>query len=226
MKKWKLIGLIIFLQACSADMSFDLKAPQSLIFAADVNREGGKLDRLFFEGGLLRISRFQLDGDRVEAEDYFFQNGYTPPMEIPLDSLAYPSLQFDLPQGIYNSIRLQFEIPSANIPTLIIMGRFQDSTGVWVPLRLEVDSFELFNILALDPYGDQEIVIEEGNSYYGLLKLNPQHWFSSVRTEQLESAQRISLSGQSTILITRSVNAEIFTEVDNRLDELNSLTIF
>ncbi|WP_421754136.1 hypothetical protein [Croceimicrobium sp.] len=226
MKKWKLIGLIIFLQACSADKSYDLKAPQSLIFAADVNREGGKLDRLFFEGGLLRISRFQLDGDRVEAEDYFFQNGYSPAMEIPLDSLAYPRLQFDLPQGIYNSIRLQFEIPSANIPTLIVLGRFQDSTGLWVPLRLEVDSFELFSLLALDQFGDQEIVIEEGNSYYGLLRLNPQHWFSGVRTEQLEAAQRISIGGESTLLINRSVNSEIFTEVDNRLDELNDLTIY
>ncbi|MCR9153637.1 MAG: hypothetical protein NXI09_05970 [Bacteroidetes bacterium] len=225
MKKYLLL-LIIVLQACSADESFDFKSPSGLSFYFDVNREASKNGRLLFNDGFILISRLQLEGDRVQAEDYFFQNGYQPPILAELDSNAYnPQLQFDFPQGIYNRIEFEFEIPSSNITVLQVDGQFKDSTGAWLPIRLEVSSFELFQVLAADREGEQEIVIEDQFSYSALIRLNTVHWFSGISIAQLEAADRTIINGQSGILIKDNKNTAIYNEVDDRLDELNSLSI-
>ncbi len=221
-----LLVCILILQACSSDDDFSLKEPTGLSISMDLNRELTKSDRLYFDGGKILISRLQMEGDRVQADDYFFQNGYQPPLQLALDSTIFnPELQFDLPQGIYNRIAMEFEIPSANIPVLEVRGSFQDSTNNWIPLLLEVDSFELFRLLADNIEGDREIVIDNQLGYNALVKLNPVHWFSGISIEQLEEADQSLLSGQMGILINRQSNSGIFTEVSSRLDELNSLTI-
>lgn len=217
---------IIFLAACSADEFANFKAPGALFLQFDVNREPTKLNRLAFTDGLIRISNFQLDGDRVEAEDYFFQNGFQPPLEILFDSLAIvPQFQFDLPQGIYNTLRINFEIPSANIPTLIVLGSVQKADGTWFPLALEIDSFENFSFLAKNSSGGNELVFQEGSTRIGKIELNPGHWFSGISIEQLEAAEVNDYNGSQVILINRQHNADLYTEIDNRLDELNQLTI-
>ncbi len=227
MKRIQLFLLsLLILAGCAADESADFKAPGALLFQVDINRVPTKLGRLEFDGGLIRISSFQLDGDRVEAEDYFFKNGYQPPLEILFDSLQIAAaLQFDLPQGIYNTLQLNFEIPSANIPTLIVVGRLKKANGDWLPLMLEVDSFENFSFLARNANGGQELVFQEGNVRIGKIEFNPGHWFSGISIEQLEAAPRSLHNGDSILLINRQVNSDFYTEIDNRLDELNQLTI-
>lgn len=225
-KRILLLIAIAFLGACSADDSANFKAPSSLLFTIDVDRSPSKLGRLEFTGGFLRMSSFQLDGDRVEAEDYFFQNGYNPPIEIIFDTLEIsPYLQFDLPQGIYNTIQLNFEIPSANINTLEVYGRHKNAQGTWIDLRLEVDSFEHFSFLGRNANGNTEIVLQEGFSRVGKIVLNPAHWFSALSWEQLEAADRAFYNGDSLILINRNMNSGLYNEIDNRLDELNQLII-
>ena len=184
MKKYLLI-IIVLLQACSADES--LKVPSGFGIRFDVNREFSKDDRLYFLDGEMLISRLKLEGDRVQAEDYFFQNGYQPPLKVSLDADFNSELSFDLPQGIYSRIELDFEIPSANIPVLTINGRFKDSTDTWLPLRIEVSSFEYFQILATDYRGEQEIVIEDQRSYCSLGK-------SSRHQRTLSYKKRIGVS--------------------------------
>ncbi len=222
MKKYLLI-IIVLLQACSADES--LKVPSGFGIRFDVNREFSKDDRLYFLDGEMLISRLKLEGDRVQAEDYFFQNGYQPPLKVSLDADFNSELSFDLPQGIYSRIELDFEIPSANIPVLTINGRFKDSTDTWLPLRIEVSSFEYFQILATDYRGEQEIVIEDQRSYWAIVSLNPVHWFSGISLEQLNQAQQSIIDGEMGILISVDSNSDIYDEVDKRLDELNSLII-
>jgi len=214
------------LTACASDESFDLKAPGSLSLSLDMSREPIKLGTLEFSNGYLRISGLQLDGDRVQAEDYFFQNGYQPPIQVPIDSTWIDgNLFFDLPQGIYNTIQLDFEIPSANIPTLYLEGRFRDSTNLWVNLKLEIDSFERFSLLAQNPQGETEIVLQEGIESRGLIRLNPEHWFSGISIEQLRQAERTLIGGEEILLISRNVNSNMYSEIDNRLDELNQFII-
>lgn len=225
MKKLILIALVL-LQACAADEGFDLKAPSGFRVSVDLNREASKSDRLFFEGGDLLISRFLLEGDRVQGEDYFFQNGYQPPLLALIDSnFTSDELQFDLPQGIYNYLKIEFEIPSSNIPVLNINGQFKDSTGSWIPLHLAISSFELFELYATDRRGDQEIVIDDQEGYQALIRLNPVHWFSGISLQELEQAERSFFNGAQGIMIDTNNNPEIYQEVNSRLDELNSLVI-
>lgn len=225
MKKYILL-ILILLQACALDDSLEYKSPSGLNVRVDLISGPTKNGRLYFDGGQISISRFQLEGNRVQGDDYFFQNGYSPAIAIPLDSNWFnPDLQFDLPQGIYNRIEIQFEIPSANITTLRVEGNFQDSSGQWIPLRLEVDSFEAFQVLASDNEGFREVVIDNDFGYIALIKLNPVHWFSSISLSQLEQADRSMIGGTSGILISSDVNAELYSDIDDRLDELNSLSI-
>lgn len=225
MKKY-ILFIIILLQACSVDSGLEYKSPSGLNVRMDLNAGPTKNGRLYFAGGEIVLSRFQLEGNRVQGDDYFFQNGYNPPISIPLDSTwVNPELQFDLPQGIYNRIEIQFEIPSANITTLRIEGSFQDSSGLWLPLRLEVDSFEAFEVLANNNEGLQEVVIDNEYGYTALIKLNPVHWFSGLSISDLEQAERSLIGGVSGIVISTDVNTVLYSEIDNRLDELNSLSI-
>ena len=69
------------------------------------------------------------------------------------------------------------------------------------------------------------MVFQEGSTRIGKIELNPGHWFSGISIEQLEAAEVNDYNSSQVILINRQHNADLYTEIDNRLDELNQLTI-
>jgi hypothetical protein len=228
MRLFKILLLIFVLQACSSQDA-DLKQPLFLSLNADINRDPLKNNQLWFESGFITFFQVTLSGERLQGDDYYFESSSAPGFVVRFDNAAFvPELQFNMPIGIYSLIRMQFNMPGGGSPSLDLRGKFQDSSGAIIPVILQVDRFESFDIIAKGRFGDQEIILDNAQSSnaQGQIEFNPGHWFSSVSIEDLQGATRAIFEGQESILISNSSNTDIFSEVDDRLDELNQLTFF
>ena len=128
-----------------------------------------------------------------------------------------PSLDaVQIPAGNYLSPYLGFELQDTNDqPQMVIEGTFIDSAGTQVPLRFEFNSGEVFEAEA----GQVELL--EGRVATAQITFDPVFWFSEVTSEELDNASRDS---NGVIVISETSNAEIFSNVADKLDVATQAT--
>ncbi|PCJ84230.1 MAG: hypothetical protein COA57_09505 [Flavobacteriales bacterium] len=195
------------------------KQPTDVSFRMDVNRSPASNGNLVFNGGIIVLERFEFDGKREQGEDVYFRNDYDE-LNISFDSnTSIAELDFDIPQGTYTKIEIEIETDSESDISILVEGDYTTTTGTTYPLRLELESVEIYTVVATDAGGSTEIILDTDVPATSVIMLDPAHWFGTVSASMLDDADLTDVDGAQTILINDETNEDIFDEIEDRMDE-------
>lgn len=229
--------VLLPLFSCKKD---DLTRPVLATLQVEITgmENGRSVEPLLVQGGLLRIGALYFEGYRESGEDYFFTREYADTLAVSFSKTeAGQILSFEMPQGIYERIRISLDVPAIadrqNSNTspdraqlqggVEIWGKYIDVHGEEIPfvfLYTAVDSYE-FNATATS--GSQEIVISNESKRLGRLRFNPLPWMQLINPRMLQSAKLSDVDGVPTIVISESSNDHIYNLLANRIQSSTSL---
>jgi len=198
-----------------------LKESVDLTFILDMNREVNSQQNLVFNEGFIILASFNFEGEREVGENVYFSEPFPNGLNIYLNETnEAQELQFEIPQGIYNRIVIEFEILNDfEQGSLVVEGIFTNSVSTEIPIRFEFNSSEIWEIVAEDESGNNQIIINADEPVLAKIELDPIYWFQTVTNSMFENADRITLNDKSTILISKNFNEDIFVLVVDRFDE-------
>lgn len=219
MKKLNYVVLFLcgflLLESCKKS---EWKKPTEVTFMVDVNKESSLDGKLFFTGGQIILRSITFDGKRMQADDVYFESDFDEGLKVILSSTtANNKLFFDIPQGTYSSIRIDFEAESSENKSIVIKGFYTNTSGVQLPVILELDQIEFFDKIAKNPQGDVEIDLVACNPTKALIQLDPIFWLGNLSTNQLDAAQTTLVDGVESILIKNDTNAGLYDIIDDRV---------
>lgn len=210
---------LLVMNACEKDKD-KWKEPADVAFKMDVNREEAINGNLKFTGGTIVLREFSFDGKRIQGEDYYFEKSFEGGLTVAFDpNKGIPELDFDIPQGNYTKITIEFEIESNGNNSIVVEGSYTTTGGITYPLRLELEEIEIYTVIAKDGSGSSEIVLQKDITTNALIKLDPVYWFGTVSTSMLDNADLVSVGGVMTILINDANNENILDKVEDQIDE-------
>lgn len=219
-----LLAAASLLACCKKKREEQWKEPTDVRFRMDINRTPAMGGLLVFNGGSFEMGEFTFDGDKQsgQGDDYYFSNTFSGGLTINFHpSSTIPQLDFDIPQGTYNTIRIEFESEgSSGDDHIIVTGEYTHSvSSVVTPVRLELEEIELYSVVATGSGGGQEVTLSTDASYKPIIRLDPVHWFQTVPTIDMDNATTYLVMGVPTIVISDSQNEDIFDLVADRVDE-------
>lgn len=214
-----LLLLSSFLYSCQDEQEF--KIPVEAAFFMDIQRNPIAGSRLQFDGGHITLESFDFDGRREQAENVEFSREYEQGLTVPFTSdTPVESLRFQIPQGNYTSISIEFEtFDDFDENNLLIEGSYQNSDDIRYPLVFALRISERFRIQAKSYSDGKQVIAKKEAPISAYIKLNPLHWFQAVPLSALDKAEIVSWNGVPTILISEDVNEELYDLIEDRLQE-------
>lgn len=169
-----------------------------------------------FSSGFITIREIVFDGDMVEGESVSITHEQVAEIDVATGNTT-PSLDaVQIPAGNYLSPNLGIELQDVNDqPQMVIEGTYTDTEGNQVPLRFEFNSGEVFEAEA------DQFELLEGSVATAQITFDPVFWFSEVTSEMLDNASR---DASGVIVISETTNAEIFSNVADKLDVATQAT--
>lgn len=208
-----------FLFSCEQEQEF--KIPVEVGFYMDIQKNAVDNSRLQFYGGSIIVSSFEFEGDREQASEVEFTREYENGLKTTFTSdQAVEAFQFQIPQGNYNHISIEFEtFEGFGENSLVVEGSYQNSEGRRYPLVFALGSSESFEIEA-ESYSDgNQIIVKKEAPVSAFIKLNPVHWFKNIPLSLLDEADVVLWDEVPTIVISEEVNEELYDLIEDRLTE-------
>jgi hypothetical protein len=223
LKRLLFLILLFGLQACETTDDV-LKQPTGIDFNFGFTTNSALSGAVRFESGSLTLSRFSFEGERVQGDDAYFEKDFSDGLTIGIFN-GDPALNFEIPQGTYNRIEVEFELQSAGSQSLELRGSFTDDDGESYPLVLKLGNYYYLEVEANRNQSGGEINLLDDQRYSAEIQLNPAHWFRELDEDDLEDAEIINYQGQPTLLISEQHNEELWDEIIDDLDERLELVI-
>lgn len=197
--------------SCQKD---ELTQPAKVTLRFMLDRQPSQNESISFQGGSMDIESIVFAGDRDNGEDITFISDFGTVVRADLSSgNTDPLIEFDIPQGTYNEITL-FVDPDDPAPDIVINGKYIPALlGNPTPVQLEIDLPGHLSIAAasLDP-GDEMILRSDSRATIEIF-LNPSHWFANIPLLALEAAELSEISGVPSIVISKDLNPEIYSQL-------------
>lgn len=203
--------LASILGACETD---NLKEPTTLSFEITIDTTDNQSNNfLQFTGGSINLSEFSFEGKRLGSDDVYFEKSFPNGLIVSfLKEETNNELLFTVPKGTYYFTEITFETFDDNSqPTIITNGVFLDGNTT-TPILFEFLSNEYFTVQSAE-----EKTISTNSSF--TIQLDPNFWFSTITTNDLNSADKKSINGVPTIYISEDFNDNIYDIVADKLDE-------
>ncbi|MBC5993992.1 hypothetical protein H8S84_14180 [Pontibacter sp. SD6] len=228
--KMKRVSFIVLFLSCfflSCEKEDEFKIPVDVSFQVDMQREQTSGSSIRFTEGHVILSSFEFKGDREQAESVHFEKEY----KQGLYTLFSPNqnigeLKFQVPQGNYNRITIGFETfenddsdDNQGGSGLLVKGMYRSSGGAELPLILELQSSEDFEVVAKSLFDGNQIILKRETPTAATIRLNPFYWFQAVPSSYLENAEVVQRNGVATILISEEVNEDIYEIVVSRFNK-------
>lgn len=212
--------LVIFVHSLGSCVEDELKKPTTIVFEFSMNTLPSDDKFLQFDQGNLIFNYIEFDGDRETGKDVFFISKFDDFVEADLDAnTSSEPIQFDVPQGVYNRIKLKIgNENSINGPAIVFNGIYNSAKNEDIPIRLEFDLAENLEITAQAGLGSTEIVLKTGVPAVAELSMDPNFLFQLGNSRQLESATISTVDGQQVIIISKDNNSIIYNTIINRLE--------
>ena len=222
MKKTLLI-LIVSVFAIVSCQKAELKKPTAVNFALDLNKSFGPDSKVKMVSGGINITEFRINGDRLEGEDIAFSRSFGDGLSTDLNGSGEVSdLDFDLPQGEYLSISLDFDIkPNGSDHAFFLEGTYKQSQGPTVGLRFEFDAENNFVINGEDGDQNATIIMDKDLGKKVKIEFDPIYWFDGLTTNQLDNATITPQQGQDVIILSTTENVALYEVVANRMTTSN-----
>lgn len=169
-----------------------------------------------FSSGYITIREIVFDGDLGGGGSVSITHEQEARIDVATGNTT-PSLDaVQIPAGTYLSVNLGIELQDVNDePQMVIDGTYTDGTGTDVPLRFEFNSGEVFEAEAA------QAEVSENRVATAQITFDPVFWFSDVSSEELDNASR---NANGVIVISETSNAEIFSNVADKLDVATEAT--
>lgn len=111
------------------------KKPTEVTFYIDINRDQTMDGRLSFSEGQVMLRSFSFDGNRIQADDVFFEREFENGLIVPFSSTnSLGNLISAIPQGTYSSVRLDFQAERSDIEINYVQGVFILNSGIQIPI--------------------------------------------------------------------------------------------
>lgn len=205
----------LLLESCKKS---EWKKPTEVIFMVDINKDVAMNGNLSFFEGQVVLREIAFDGERIQADDVYFDVDFDEGLKVLFSStVANNQLVFDIPQGSYSKIRIDFSAEKSAFELIKIIGKYKSTSGIEYPIILELDQIEFYDKIAKNPQGDVEIDLVAGNPTKVLIKLDPIFWLGNLSTNQLDAAQTTLVDGVESILIKNNTNEGLFDIIDERV---------
>ncbi|WP_017733775.1 hypothetical protein [Nafulsella turpanensis] len=213
-----------FLFSCEKEQEF--KIPVEVGFYMDIQKNMVDNSRLQLNGGSVIISSFAFEGEREQASEVEFTRDYAQGLKIAFTSdQPVEALQFQIPQGIYTHISIEFEsFEGYGENSLLVKGSYQNSEGSRYPLIFAMNSSESFEIEAVSYSDGSQIIIKKEAPVSAYIKLNPVHWFKNIPLALLDEADVMDWDGVPSIVISEEENEEIYDLIEDQLNEAAEVT--
>lgn len=219
MKKvnYVLLILVTSLSVYSCSKS-EWKKPTEVTFMVDINKEETMDGKLFFTEGHVVLRSISFDGIRTQAEDVYFEAEFDGGLEVPFSSSHVKNeLVFNIPQGTYSSVRIDFQAERSDTQLNIVKGFFTNSSGDEIPVIIQLEEIEFYDKKAENISGGLEIDFIAGNPKTATIDLDPVYWISSVSATQMNNAQTTEVDGVLSIVISPDVNEEIYDIINDKI---------
>ena len=218
MKKTGLIILVsLLLFATHGCNKAKWKRPTDLSFLVGLTTESALNGNLSFSGGEVLVRNISFDGERIQGDDVYFEDEFDAGALVSLSGIdAISQLLYEVPQGTYTSIRIDFDAESSASQTITILGSYLNSSSVELPVIIELDILEFSDGLARNVAGITEIELVEDIPATATILFNPAFWFETISINQLDNAQTTMVNGVESILISPDMNESIYEVVEDR----------
>ncbi|XOV67881.1 MAG: hypothetical protein ACFHU9_01660 [Fluviicola sp.] len=219
MKLLLLLAIPIFIAAsCKKNQ---LKKPTDVTFNIDINRNQSTDGKLVFIGGTINLASFSVKGTRQEGDPISFSNSFSGGLLLDFSSTGTISqLDYDIPQGIYTSLEVNFETyEGPGDITIVVNGIYTNNGGTDIPVIFEFMSSESFEIESEDDVNSGVVVLDKDTPANAIIKLDPIHWFDILSNNQMENATLTNVGGTMTLLINEDKNENLYDLLADRVDE-------
>jgi hypothetical protein len=204
----------------------ELKNPTEILFAVGINAEPAINGNLNFTDGQIILRSLTFDGIRIKGDDVYFEKEFEGGLNTSLSNTNTNSqLIFQIPQGSYTSIRIDFESEQSGSEKISINGSYKKSNGDIYPITVEVERIEFYDKIVKNAQGDTNIDLIAGNSKTAIIQLNPAFWFSNISSNQLDNANLTTIGGVTKILINPETNEDLYDSIEDKINSNIEITI-
>jgi hypothetical protein len=181
---------------------------------------------LFFNKGYITVTSVKFEGYREEGDNVYFTSDF----DYKVDDLVQinnPSLEFDIPQGIYNHIKLSITMDTVSGYSALSIGGVCKETNTTKPIKeyefeYKLKRKEIISLTAENIDSSNTIVIEKGDPSIVEVRLDPIYLFYNVYREFSSSNTEIGTDGyvySNNIIITADTNDAFYAEINKRLED-------
>lgn len=224
MKKFSVLGLIACwvvgltftgckkadtTSATSAQLSFDVQSDSPASTLASVNTNGNLTTfstlgsaSVNWTGATANVSKFKFDAKKDGAAFEVVASGLT---NIDLFAINPSTISAIIPNGTYTAVELHVLLAKSTTTALplVVKGSYTTKGGTIIPI--EFDFNEDAEIVALT----NDLTIDGKNDVLAHVSLHLNKLLSNVSAQEIDQTTRTN----STILITSTINAAIYTKI-------------
>lgn len=194
------------------------KRPTELSFTANLTTTEIMNGNLVFSSGQILFESIHFDGRRIQGDDVYFESEFENGLLVDLNSSQVNSqLIFDVPQGTYSAIRIDFITEGIGGQQNRVVGSYTTTGGTILPVIVEIEIIEFYDKLAKNTQGEVEIDLVEGVPAKAKVTFDPSYWFQTISVSQMDNAQLTEVSGTQTLLISPNVNTDIYDILEDRV---------
>jgi hypothetical protein len=223
--KLKVAIVILLLTFTGCSEKNDLTLPVRVSFKIGISHEELlSAQYLDFSECQIGIQRIRFEGKREAGGDVFFETD--PAMNLQALSFTEQPATisvFDIPQGIYNIMRWDISMKCIDTEGLIddrdesypcigiiITGNYKSLDGSVIPFIFAIDRPELFSVMSFDPDGNSSIVLSVNKEYEAIVYFAPEKAFSAISRTSFEEAEISDNIMQPMIIISSSMNVDLY----------------
>lgn len=212
--------------------------------AAELRLQESPEASITIEKAYYNLSGVEFEGYRQTGSDYFFFRGFENGLDVLIESSAPAKvMDFDMPQGIYDRIKISLLIRRSNGKDsssggkrmaasssfnqeagLIMKGYYTNTKNEQVPLIFVYDFDETFEYTAQSSQGNTEISVDKSKSHLASIRFDASYWMQLINGRMLQSAKLTEVEGEPTIVLSEDQNEHIFNLLVSRIKNASELT--
>lgn len=197
-----------------------------MLFIVDINKEPTMNGKLTFTDGKIVVRSLAFDGERITGDDVYFEKEFESGLITSISNIdANANLKFQIPQGNYTSMRIDFEAEESITEKIEVKGSFINDSGVLFPIIVQIERIEFYDKIIKNPDGQSNIDLISKIPKTAIIKLNPIFWFSTISAIDLNNANLTTIDGVETILISSTSNQDLYDFIQDKVNSGIEITI-
>lgn len=213
MKQFNFILLMVLaLTACSKNNK--LNQPCTLNFSTEFT--ACTTFPITITQGEVAVKRIEFSGNRLEGEDVDISVNGNQTLSTFLAGGSWEN-SMDIPIGTYSQYELYYHLKTADSSAFILKGTATINNVIY-PMTIIFSSD-----ISLDTEGYTSPELVKNSNYTAKLTINLDNLFNDMNAYNWQNLVLTSVNGITTLLISDSVNEEVFEGIQNHLN--NSLSI-